>query len=911
MGKELVSFYTQPHTGNLFIFPVEYRISDLYSFPITCILSHQDQLIARLCYYGYEQRNAIVKGDLVCFERLNKELNTLLDSNLQANKNLIAQSDEAMLQFKKIKCAVLPKGLEFIYRDFIKRLNSLNKKLLAETLNHRLKIFSVLSGEKIFTEADLIDLDTVGSKEKSTNLDLVNNTSSKIKNANLHIELKDSEKVKNTFLDKNIIEYVNQETLIDIREQLIQLSTLSPLANILDKNIIDYVNQETLIDIREQLIQLSTQSPLANILNIDLNATPSNRRDAQLNLSYIFSEQNITRAIYLITENLMSLEKDKDFIEVDKLIELTKNTLLVETDLKFTEKAERYIKRACTHQTLELYIRKLLDIQQLNKIITFDNTLKNLAFNKMIGMEKQNKDFETREPWNGLAELVPNETEIIHDIIYLDSLSKLSDIVTKFLEGYKKSRLSTKSFKYYTYRKQYKVFKSYFKHLQTTKKEKSSGKLCKVLLTSLLKFRDTFIHDMDYGLLRTEKIPNDLIIPIKSILTESPEKQSVKDMLKFNFEDKLKNGENISVSLEGIADTKNSYTFYITLQSEVGTKLYFDFGYDQITAERAYTLMAVYNDIVYQITAEKAHKLTAVYNDIVCASKEYTELYNSIMLQFETLEKELLLLRTEHADKLKFSDITGNLYLQDKLKNAIISIQQLADKLKLTNIDLTSDELEKIKELLLVYKFVLNELYHRWYFLPADGPYDEMILPQDYPYADKPVNGINEHPFPQGADKATREIPVDINILTNVIDFCFNLWEANIFLYGGFTPQQAIKHFVNLVYEWLAKYVPTKIDKIPEYYPEDYEIYDNPDTEREDYWRLYRWIRWYAEAIVMNVPKEDEIKLKGNTYIKKLLEDLIKYFEDHHGVYGTPGTKVIDKIKGLRHKWLDKYNNLN
>ena len=61
----------------------------------------------------------------------------------------------------------------------------------------------------------------------------------------------------------------------------------------------------------------------------------------------------------------------------------------------------------------------------------------------------------------------------------------------------------------------------------------------------------------------------------------------------------------------------------------------------------------------------------------------------------------------------------------------------------------------------------------------------------------------------------------------------------------------------------------------------------------------------------MNVPKEDEIKLKGNTYIKKLLEDLIKYFEDHHGVYGTPGTKVIDKIKGLRHKWLDKYNNLN
>ena len=348
----------------------------------------------------------------------------------------------------------------------------------------------------------------------------------------------------------------------------------------------------------------------------------------------------------------------------------------------------------------------------------------------------------------------------------------------------------------------------------------------------------------------------------------------------------------MTVTLEAVLEDKNAYKFYIVLKSSTGDKLYFDFGYDLINAEAT-------------------EKIMSIFNDVVKTRKEYAELICTVMQEFETLEKELELLVTEYGEKIKLTDVTGALYLQDKLKCAIINIQQhMSDKLKLTNIDLTSDVLEKLKESLLVYKFVLNELYHRWYFLPADGPYDEMILPQDYPYADKPVNGINEHPFPQGADKATREIPVDINILTNVIDFCFNLWEANIFLYGGFTPQQAIKHFVNLVYEWLAKYVPTKIDKIPEYYPEDYEIYNNPDTEREDYWRLYRWIRWYAEAIVMNVPKEDEIKLKGNTYIKKLLEDLIKYFEDHHGVYGTPGTKVIDKIKGLRHKWLDKYNNL-
>ena len=304
------------------------------------------------------------------------------------------------------------------------------------------------------------------------------------------------------------------------------------------------------------------------------------------------------------TEKIMSIFNDvvktrKEYAELICTVMQEFETLEKELELLVTE--------------FETYVRELLDIQQLNKIITFDNTLKNLAFNKMIGMEKQNKDFETREPWNGLSELVPNETEIIHDIIYLDSLSKLGDIVTKLLGGYKSSRLSTKSFKYYTYRKQYKVFKSYFKHLQTTK-EKSSEKLCKVLLTSLLKFRDTFIHDMDYGLLGTEKIPNDLIISLKSILTESPEKQSVKDMLKVNFGDKLKNGGNISVSLEGIADTKNSYTFYITLQSEVGTKLYFDFGYDQITAEKAHTLMAVYNDIVVLVKDTQNYIIRLCYN---------------------------------------------------------------------------------------------------------------------------------------------------------------------------------------------------------------------------------------------------------------------------------------------------------
>ena len=878
MGKELVSFYTQPHTGNLFIFPVEYRISDLYSFPITCILSHQDQLIARLCYYGYEQRNAIVKGDLVCFEKVSKELNKLLDQALQANTQSLARFDEVILFFDPKKCSVLNTvvlesihnkvfnkytSLILIFRDWIKRGCIQNKQYLAKakyrSINDVINSFIELTKT---TKNFNMTKQFAGSKNKLTSLQYtLDDSTQEVKIANYMNSLVDQHKLKNTQLDKTSINLNRLELITDFKNRLIQFQSYC--------------------------------EPVLAILNRQIMSSPKYKKELKFNVMQILSEANTSSVIHLITNNLVKFFTESNFITNDKLLNGFNNTVRQGTTVTNEfEALERGINQVIIQQTFETYVRELLDAQKLQGVIILNRNLKQLIFNKLVGLTKHCKESEAYKPWAGLSEFDSNESSILHDILYLDSISTvaltMNSVVFSSEHAWKDS---FNRFKYYGFRNKFKVFKSYTKNLQTSKVKKPSEVLSEIIFMLPLKLRDAFIEDIDNGVI-VEKISHNTVIFMPDILLFKNNKQTILDQLKTLVCQVIKQGDRLTVTLEAVHEDKNAYKFYIVLKSSTGDKLYFDFGYDLINAEAT-------------------EKIMSIFNDVVKTRKEYVELICTVMQEFETLEKELELLVTEYGEKIKLTDVTGDLYLQDKLKCAIINIQQhMSDKLKLTNIDLTSDVLEKLKESLLVYKFVLNELYHRWYFLPADGPYDEMILPQDYPYADKPVNGINEHPFPQGADKATREIPVDINILTNVIDFCFNLWEANIFLYGGFTPQQAIKHFVNLVYEWLAKYVPTKIDKIPEYYPEDYEIYDNPDTEREDYWRLYRWIRWYAEAIVMNVPKEDEIKLKGNTYIKKLLEDLIKYFEDHHGVYGTPGTKVIDKIKGLRHKWLDKYNNL-
>ena len=219
-----------------------------------------------------------------------------------------------------------------------------------------------------------------------------------------------------------------------------------------------------------------------------------------------------------------------------------------------------------------------------------------------------------------------------------------------------------------------------------------------------------------------------------------------------------------------------------------------------------------------------------------------------------------------------------------------------------------------IKEITLLNEFIFTELYKRWYFLPEEdtGPYDWMILPFDFPYAQYPEYGIKEHPILNGLNEALREIPVSVKKIEDVIELCYALYDSHKKLYARFTPEQAVKHFVNLIYDWLKKYIPDKIYRMPKHYPDDYTVFENLSNYREEYWRIYKWIRWYAESIILNIPENQKNLIDGYSYVKLLIEDLVKYFDDHHGKYGiptVPESSIINKVKGIRHKWLgnDKF----
>jgi hypothetical protein len=190
-----------------------------------------------------------------------------------------------------------------------------------------------------------------------------------------------------------------------------------------------------------------------------------------------------------------------------------------------------------------------------------------------------------------------------------------------------------------------------------------------------------------------------------------------------------------------------------------------------------------------------------------------------------------------------------------------------------------------------------------------------MILPANFPYELHPEYNIPTHPFPDGADMALDEILVSVNKIENVIQFAHELWQANVDLYSRFTGDQALRHFLNLFFEWLTKYLPEHVYALPEYYPDQSIL---PESERtklndnhqiEEYWRIYRWIRWYSEAVILNIPEAQKTEMVGNVYIKILVEDLVKYFNDHHGRFyrpDQPDLSTFDKVKGNRHEWLSK-----
>ena len=206
---------------------------------------------------------------------------------------------------------------------------------------------------------------------------------------------------------------------------------------------------------------------------------------------------------------------------------------------------------------------------------------------------------------------------------------------------------------------------------------------------------------------------------------------------------------------------------------------------------------------------------------------------------------------------------------------------------------------------------------------------DLLILPHDYDYEQEPIEMgnivlvpdnyhviyphhmdrvLDQHPISDGSDVALIEIPVSINIMVDLINIYITLWYKFTPAFWGWTGVQAIKGITNSIFEYIT------LDGA-----------NMNESLKIQYFRAYKWIRWEAEKV--SISAAQDCSLNGNYYLGILLEELINYMIDHHfdvvpifnGVETmdswrntmgrTPSGDikvVLDKLKGIRHKILDK-----
>lgn len=204
------------------------------------------------------------------------------------------------------------------------------------------------------------------------------------------------------------------------------------------------------------------------------------------------------------------------------------------------------------------------------------------------------------------------------------------------------------------------------------------------------------------------------------------------------------------------------------------------------------------------------------------------------------------------------------------------------------------------------------KLWQRFWFLLPNGQTDNLILPNcDYPYEDEPIDGINKHPIQAGKDINIGEIPLSINIMIDLINILIFMWCKFYNAFWGCTGSQAVLDTVMYVYQWLN--LETSIDE------------QIKKGSKEHYDRCYRWLRWEAEKVILMA--RNDTNLNGNYYVQVLIENLIQYMLNHHfdvmpvfkdiekmdewrNIFNINVENdidwVIDKLKGIRHKTLEK-----
>lgn len=930
--KEFYSCYTN---NKLLYYPISYWFVNVNTFPISFnAVSQEKGLNSILSYLGYEQRNAVVSGDLLWFVKARKQIDLLLQQEYdKRNFKLIHIMEELKNSIKNDKLFIQGLLRQFLKQKEISIVDSQN--LMKYDYQH---LISVLT-EKIIAPKNRnpISFSNLYSYNKYKLL-FIDERQKELQRVILHDAF---------CIPNNILTNIYTPHIMDEFSSLFELNQFVPYEILIKEALtsFDRITQHNLSSLNEIIPVINNSNHDISIIslfgttiadkNMDISNFGSFSRKIVSDMD-IFESNNLVYTefkefykdfkINLLTKQvgecikselvtnvskqktLDSLRMISGAIKLDKNIDLNKLLSFI-TDLKQVKNVELsqdisvnkstkttdifspdllcILQRNLIEKKREIYINAdFMEMQKLQKSLNLDsymyggvipNKIMTVIEKGSIQLNRLSKDsylFDIHD----FNRLLQNHMDVIDEILYTNPTPENMTVIKSNLAAIKDSKESQKMYKLYL----------------------------------VLHANKTIYIDLKSGFLSADKV-YDVLEDYNTLISTIKDYKQSEQYQTLQRVDKIIHSWD-KVNSFYLADRTDRFFFDLNPFEDMNKidKLFTETnGFEFMDRFRSFVSIPELESF------DKIKKWVISPKSIVLADRMRYLLYGSNMLSLDKIMKLSITFDTTWYNKvLRELYFNGKDLLSTKILSWLTVIDftlwTLRNKYDAYIFDASSNmQLSKLKEIYIQDKFILDNFYRRWYFLPSDGPYDLMILPNDYPYSKNLLQGegILQHPFPNGSDKALDEIPVDLNIMANVIDFCHELWYANCFLYSRYTPDQAVKHFVNLLFDWLDKYLPDIVNRLYEYYPDTYQIYPNPLTMMDEYWRLYRWIRWYAEAIVLNIPETDKDLLSGNVYVKKLVDDLVKYFNDHHGVYNVPGRKVFNKVKGIRHKWLEDYSN--
>lgn len=335
-------------------------------------------------------------------------------------------------------------------------------------------------------------------------------------------------------------------------------------------------------------------------------------------------------------------------------------------------------------------------------------------------------------------------------------------------------------------------------------------------------------------------------------------------------------------------------------------------------------------------------------------------LQNEVVQQLVKLQNKVRFLQVEQQEQ-RLEDITKYPLLIEEVSEALENsfrdigveelehfVQKTFKPIALEDVQNKTDRTAKIlqqeeyinlsKELLIQLEESEHtlKLYKRFWTVANSDFKDLMILPDhDYEYADEPIieedelmpdnyhvvypnkfyKRIDRHPIPNGSELALDEIGVSINILIDLVNIFIMMWFKFTPAFWGWTGTQAVIGIVDSIYQFLT--LETSRDQ------------QLQNDVKEQYDRAYKWLRWEGEK--MSLLARHDMELRGNYYVGLMLEELIYYMVDHHfevvpffedinkmdewrNMFERDVNRdikfVLNKVKGIRHKLLEKGGNI-